>query len=510
MKVGTKLSIGLVVPIVVLIAAFGMLDEHRSRQRYRDELRREGRAVARSVQLAMEDALRDRQLQDVEKLVDQITGFERVLGIRLFDPDGSLRYQSDPLRAEPFLATEALGQVLAGRRPAETQRLIDGQRVLTYILPLESPSGDLLGAVQLLQLESFIDEEARATRNAILALTVVLIVVTGLTVILVTRFVVSRPVEGFIGSIRTFQPGGGRARLPLRGGDELERLATEFNALWDRLDASHRSLVKEQEERRQAEDRLRNAERLAALGQLAAGLAHEIGTPLNVISGRAERLGRKGSGDGETVDREALRRDLRIITEQIERITRIVREMVEFARIKEPRLARTAVPEVLAGVLEFTEQRLDESGIRRETDLPGTLPPVLGDRDQLYEVFLNLVLNAADAMNRGDVLRVAAEPVRRAHPETGGEPREYLAVRVQDSGTGIAPEDLERVFDPFFTTKGVGRGSGLGMSVAYGIVREHDGWIDVESRVGEGTRVTVYLPTAPVSAAPEALAGRTG
>ncbi len=122
------------------------------------------------------------------------------------------------------------------------------------------------------------------------------------------------------------------------------------------------------------------------------------------------------------------------------------------------------------------------------------MPRAPADPDQLYEVFLNLILNAVDAMQPGGILEVSAREIARSHPDEPDGPREFLAVQFADNGRGILPEDLGRVFDPFFTTKGAGRGSGLGLSVSYGIVREHHGWIDVESEPGRGTLVTVYLP----------------
>ncbi len=485
---GTRLTLWLLLPIVFLLAGYGLIDELRSRARFIEELRREGRAITRTIQLSMEEALRDRQPEEIKQLVDQITGFERVFGLRIFNAAGELTYQSDPLRAEPFLAREALNGVLATRVPAETRRLIDRKRVLTYIVPLQNEDGSLFGAVQLLQLESFVDEEVHAARQAIILLTLALTLVTGVTVILVTRYVVSRPIEEFVRRIRGLRPDDPGTNLPVHGSLELQRLAEEFNALFERLVQSRRSLIAEQEERRQAELRLKNAERLAALGQMAAGLAHEIGTPLNVIGGRTDLL-RRRHPEGDILDK-----NLRIISEQINRIARIVREMLEFARVKELHLAPVSLVQILDSVLEFTEVRLESAGIRVEVAKPAGEMIIQGDPDQIYEVFLNLVLNAVDAMKPGGTLRASLTETLATNPEKEGGPSPHVVVEFRDDGEGIAPENLERVFDPFFTTKAVGKGSGLGMSVSYGIVREHGGWIQVDSRVGSGTRVTVHLP----------------
>jgi len=306
----------------------------------------------------------------------------------------------------------------------------------------------------------------------------------------VTRVGVARPVEDLARSFREVGSGDLQALVKARRGDEFGRLAQEFNTMCERLEASQRSLLAVQEERRKMEARLRHAERLAALGRLAAGLAHEIGTPLNVIGGRAERL-QRSLGDNEPASRS-----LTIICAQMERIARIVRGMLDFARMREPRLARTDVTPILARVLELLGQKFEEGGVRVVSSLPEEGGSVLADADQIHQVFLNLCANALDAMPRGGALRVSAARVVRRPPEGNGGTVPFLAVTFEDTGAGIAPENLDRVFDPFFTTKDVGRGTGLGLSVSYGIVREHGGFIDIESEPGRGTRLTVYLREA--------------
>jgi signal transduction histidine kinase len=282
----------------------------------------------------------------------------------------------------------------------------------------------------------------------------------------------------------------------VQGDDEVRSLASEFNHMCGRLEAAQESLLAEAEKRRQAEARLRKAERLASVGRLAAGLAHEIGTPLNVISGRAESLQRTATPDSST------ERHLRAITSQIERIVRIVRDMLNFARSEQPRRAPIQMAHVIQRILELLEPRFEQGGIAVSTAFAEDLPDLAADADQLHQVFLNLVLNAADAMPDGGRLEIRAEEqLARHHP---GDPvRRTVGVTVADTGTGIAPEHRDRIFDPFFTTKDVGRGTGLGLSVSYGIVEEHGGWFEVDSTPG-GTRITVVLPLDPHEApAPE-------
>jgi two-component system NtrC family sensor kinase len=487
-KIGTKLVIFLTVPLVLLVVLSGYLGLRGSRARLHQEIQREGRGIALTARMALEDYLRDRQIDDIREMVEKISGYERILGIRIFNPSGDLICQSSSLNSLPFSQRKDLLQALKEKRAVETHRSLGDHPVVSFVFPLLGEDGSLLGAAQFLQVESYIDEDARVSRRSIATLTGAMILAVGLVVLLVTRFSVGRPIEDLI---RRFREVGSRqavSRVPVRRNDELGRLAREFNIMCERLESVQTSLQAEQTERRRVEARLRNAERLASIGRLSAGLAHEIGTPLNVIGGRAETLRRKLTGN------ELADKNLGIITSQIDRIARIVRGMLDFAAAREPHLNRMEVIPVFQRVLDLLGQRLEEAEIRSEVVVPSDLPAIQADPDQMYEVFLNLATNALDAMPRGGVLRVRGEVVQAVPPRQGGSPAEFLAVAVEDTGEGIAPENLDRIFDPFFTTKDVGRGTGLGLSVSYGIVQEHGGWIDVASEPGRGSRLTVYLP----------------
>jgi len=488
MSIGTRLAICLAVPLVLVMALFGYIDQRNSGALLEDELAREGRAMARMVQIAMEDALRDRQIEDVRALVDQVTGYERVLGVRIFDPTGRVIYQPVDLAAYPPADGNALRAALRQGTPSEIRGRLDQQPVLSFIVPLQDSKGAIVGALQLMQLESYVEEDARASRHEIYTLTLLMILVTTVIVFWAIRVSVARPVAELVKSFREVGSGELRSRVPVRRRDEFGRLAQEFNGMIEKLETSQRSLLAEQEERRRMESRLRHAERLASVGRLAAGLAHEIGTPLNVIGGRAERLMRS------LPDYEPAARSLRVISAQIDRIARIVRDMLDFARMREPRLTKTEVAPIVGKVLEFMGHRFEEGRVRVDASMPDGPATVAADPDQLHQVFLNLCTNALDAMPDGGTLHVASARVEKRPPEGKGESLPCVAVTFEDTGTGIAPENLDHVFDPFFTTKGIGRGTGLGLSVSYGIVREHGGWIDVESEPGRGTRLTVYLP----------------
>jgi signal transduction histidine kinase len=157
------------------------------------------------------------------------------------------------------------------------------------------------------------------------------------------------------------------------------------------------------------------------------------------------------------------------------------------------RIAPTDLGEVLARVLELLDDRLAAQGIRVDRRIDPEVEPIAADADRLQQVFLNLALNAADAMPGGGRLSIHLSVDRRAPPGNSGS-RSCVSVSFSDTGCGIAPENLPRLFEPFFTTKEVGGGTGMGLAISYGIVQEHGGWMDVASTPGRGTRMTIFLP----------------
>ncbi len=232
-------------------------------------------------------------------------------------------------------------------------------------------------------------------------------------------------------------------------------------------------------ERSELERRLVQADKLSSIGLLAAGVAHEVNTPLTVISTYAQMLARQVSGDQEKA------RLLEKIARQTFRASEIVNALLNFSRSAPACFEELDLNRVIRETLVLVQHQLDQAGIRVELDLEAPLGPVLGHPGKLQQVFLNLFLNARDAMEAGGVLEVR-----------GRSQGQSVRVEVRDTGPGIAPENLHRVFDPFFTTKGVRRGTGLGLSVTYGIVREHGGQIEVESRPGEGACFRLEFPPA--------------
>jgi len=258
-------------------------------------------------------------------------------------------------------------------------------------------------------------------------------------------------------------------------------VALENASLYDEL----KMLLRERE---QAQAQLIHAEKMTALGRLTASIAHEINNPLQAVQTYLTLAQEELSSDQ---CREKLERYLSTVGDEIERISAIVHRMRDFYRPAREGLQPTYLHAVLESVLELTNKQLQHSDTTVERVWADFLPEIQANPDHLKQVFLNLVLNAIDAMPAGGTLRISTG-LDQIQDGDGQQPRPAVRVEFSDTGEGMSPEVLSRLFEPFFTTKE--RGSGLGLSISYGIVEAHNGKITVESHVGLGTTFTILLP----------------
>jgi two-component system, NtrC family, sensor kinase len=302
---------------------------------------------------------------------------------------------------------------------------------------------------------------------------------------------VGRPLQRLCEKARRVGNGDFSGRLNFAQRDEVGQLASEIDAMCDRLVEANQRAAGETEARIAALDQLRHWDRLKTVGQLASGVAHELGTPLNVILGRAKMI---AAGDLTPQDIE---RNSRIILQQTDRMTAIIRQLLDFARREQPRVHASRLDRIVERSLEMLGPLAVQQGV--EVHLESCTEPteVDVDEEQMLQALTNLVINGIQAMPTGGRLSVRIDRAQ-ARPPAGheGTPAEYVSTTVEDDGVGIPAEAIPHVFEPFFTTKGVGEGTGLGLSVAYGIVRDHGGWIEVASRPGKGSRFVLFLPPA--------------
>ncbi len=320
------------------------------------------------------------------------------------------------------------------------------------------------------------------------ALTGVLALLVGALLMIVGGVkMVGEPMKELTEHARRIGAGDLSRRIPVRGRDEIGELASEMNAMCDRLLEAHVRLAAEAEAKLKATEQLRHADRLGTIGTLASGMAHELGTPLGIIGGRAKMIASGKVAPAEIVSYA------NVISEQVGRMTKIMRGLLDFARRTPPAKSSVDLREIAERTCELLAPLAKQRSVVLERTSDGAPSTVDADRTQVEQALANLIVNAVQSIEGGGTVSVELDRERTKAPGEE-EAREYVRLGVRDDGRGIAKEQLARIFEPFFTTKDVGEGTGLGLAVTYGIVREHGGFVDVESEVGQGSRFSLFFP----------------
>jgi signal transduction histidine kinase len=320
-----------------------------------------------------------------------------------------------------------------------------------------------------------------------LLLSTIVVAFATLLAVGLTSWIIARPLARVAEQARRIGKGDLTHKLPVRGSDEVSALIEEQNAMCDALHDAQARVRAEAERRVAALEQLRHADRLRTVGTLASGIAHELGTPLNVIAIRAKMIATK------EVPPEEAPENAKIIVTQTERVTSIVRQLLDFARRRSPKRARTNLTEIADRTRSLLSALAKKSRVELRTE---PLDPAFAEVDaaQIEQAVTNLVINAIHAMPDGGEVTITTGSRDAAPPAEPDQPKRCAVLEVRDTGVGISRENLERIFEPFFTTKSVGDGTGLGLSVTHGIVEDHGGWMQAESTPGEGSRFTIFVP----------------
>lgn len=502
MPLTTRLVIFLMAALLVITGVYDYVRLTRDRDRLLDETREEARVFGETLALAVSRNVRwGRTSAELKDLLEDILARPGLLGVAIYDPDGQTVAVTVAPEAEAPRVDSAVRQVLATKQTTWARLDLGPEQVLRHVQPVRWPGGRV-GALEVRQSLAGVGRAYwREVRERLLSRAIVLVAFV-LSIVAVTRWSITRPIRLLIQGARAVGEGDLGRRIDVSRRDEIGQLAAEFNRMAEALQAARQALVRQAEERLRLEQDVQQAQKLAAIGQLAAEAAHEIGTPLNVISGRAELLDRAVPRDHPD------RRHLDVILAQTERIGESVRSLLEHMRPRRPELRPRAIAPILGQVADLLLPQCRRQEARIRLDLPVGLPEILGDADHLQQLFLNLLLNALDVSPRTGTVTVTTgdDPVLpeegRAATVRGKVEAPSLAVHVIDQGEGIPPERLPHVFQPFFSTKAPRRGTGLGLPIAEQIVRAHRGMIEVLSVPGRGTEVVVRIPLATPGAQP--------
>jgi two-component system, NtrC family, sensor kinase len=473
MRLTRKFIAALVIGVALVALVQGFSDYRRERDVFDRQMRAEARTLGRALARGMANVWhRDGQAAALEYMIEARSK-SRDVDTKWVWLDATGREAPRASRDELVAATQ--GEVVVVQDP-------DANHLLTYV-PVDTPE-PRQGAIEITQSLSESEGYARdSLRVEILGAASEAAVAAFLALVLGFVFI-GRPVSRLAAKARRVGAGDLSGPLQLAQRDELGELAKELNLMCDRL-------AEERSKREAATAQLRHADRLTTVGKLASGMAHELGTPLNVVSGRARLIHDREVEGAEVVD------SARIISEQAERMTALIRQLLDFARPRALQKASVNVPALATHVAELVATIARKANVTVVPPEPDDTLRVEADDGQLHQVLTNLVVNAIQAMPEGEggTVEISARLIDRVPPPyVGGTHQTWMALEVRDTGAGMDETTRERIFEPFFTTKPVGEGTGLGLSVTWGIVREHGGWVDVASTPGKGATFTVYLP----------------
>jgi len=442
------------------------------------------------------EALR-RELVAIAEGDREITAID-IFGLAGGRPEALLTTRDAPEAAAGTLKPDAATQLVRGSSMTlDRERM--GAGVWRVAVPLRR-DGALVGAAQV---ELSLDELARLKRRLRVIDGAILVCSTLLISFALAFFLerrVARPVAALVAGMQRAESGELGVRVEAARGGEFAFLAGALNRMLSRLEEltaglelrvrrATRDLAEKNRELQQANERLWQAQleigrsgRLAALGQMAATIAHELGTPLNSVLGYTQLLRRQSwsSEDGEK---------LAIIESQVQRMIETIRSVLDRTRDRELQRAPVSLEPLVAEALTIVSSRLAGRDVALQSLVSSDLPPVPADAAALRQVLLNLLTNAIDATEPPGTITVSAAVLPQ-----NGRPGRSLELTVADTGHGMAPEELRRAVEPFYTTKAPGRGTGLGLAIVDHIVRAHGGQLEVESVRGQGTSVRVRLP----------------
>jgi two-component system, NtrC family, sensor kinase len=511
-RLGTKITLLTCSLVILFTGAYTFLSIQDQRDLLIEEVIRSVSTLSDTIKLSCREDMLHYAPERLHQFVDTIGQQHAVQKVRIFNSLGRIIYSSDKPEMSKFVDKQAeqCYKCHAAEKPLvrldtpERARIFSpggGERILGMINPIYNepdcsnaschvhPEGQkVLGVLDIdVSLQPIDAHIAAAGRNLLLKGTLSVVLLAFIIRVIMTYFL-SRPLRELIKGTFRVAHEDLDSKLPVRSEDELGIFASSFNNMTDELKKARSSLsqwgneleeIVEERTRdlKLAQQQLVRSEKLASLGKLSAGIAHEINNPLTGILTFSQLLMEQFPPESNE------HQDLKIILQETIRCRNIVRGLLEFARQTAPEKSSISVHGVLEEVLHIVSNHESFQNIKLEKSYCPDLPEIVADKDQIKQVFLNIVLNASEAMGGDGSIRIGTRWISE---------KSTVSVEFTDNGPGIKPENLDKLFDPFFTTKKMG--TGLGLAVSYGIIKTHRGNIEASSRLGEGTTITVTLP----------------
>ncbi len=504
----TKIILSVIIVVVVIEGIFLYLNIKSLSQQMIDKTEEEAFNLSETIRLSIRYAMIKDRRDEYQRIIDDVAQRRGILEVRIFNKAGEITVSSD--RAKVGTVVDMRAEACYGcHREDEAKVLLpsdsktrvyqtEKQRLLGLINPIyNEPSCypchpknvNVLGVLDtMISLEEFDKEKAQLYNRMMLSGVISVIVLSFLSSLLFTRFV-NRPIDKLLAATKRAAQGDLDQTVGIKSHDELGELSNSFNNMITELKHSRdaieewtQTLEQRVQERthklQQVQDQLVRAGKMAALGELAAGVAHEINNPLTGVLTFSSLMLKK------TEEAHPWKKDLENIVQQTTRCRNIVKGLLDFARQRKPDKKEWDIHALIDRTLTLVENQARFQNIKIVKELKANMPMLFVDADQIQQVFMNIIINAADAMGgEGGALSVKTDFNHG-----------IAEISFTDTGCGMSKEHLSKLFTPFFTTKETGKGTGLGLAISYGIIQTHGGEIEAESEAGKGSTFRIKLP----------------
>jgi two-component system NtrC family sensor kinase len=512
-SIGAKLILVVGFILILSIGVFAYVNIASLKKQLTAEVMQGALRISETVRRSTRNDMLRNLREDLHQMIETIGQQEGLEKIRVFNKDGQIMFSSDKIeigkmvdkKAEACYACHSAEKPLERLDTPDRSRIFKskpGHRVLGVISAIYNepdcytpachahpPEQKVLGVLDIGMSLADVDQGIKSAQNKMIIFAIIAFLVISMAISISINRYVARPVRELVKATQKVAEGDLNYSIPSKTEDEIGQLASSFNQMTldlrkldEKLLEWGKTLEQKVEERteelRKTQNQLLQSEKMASLGKLAAGVAHEINSPLTGILTYSSLLHKAKKEDDP--DKE----DLEVIVNETNRCKMIVKGLLDFARQTEPQKALSDINEVINKSINLISHQASIQNVKIEKKIKPDLPKIMIDPGQIQQVFINILLNAIEAMPQGGTLTISSEIED-----------DLAVIEFTDTGIGIPEENLPKIFDPFFTTKKQGKGTGLGLSVSYGIIERHRGKLQVKSQMSRGTTFTVKLPT---------------
>lgn len=466
--------------LTIVIGGFTLFHIRREENHLITSTKESAKLLLTTVEKSIFNSMRVGNSHDVQAILEMVGRSPRLTNVRIFDPSGVILKSARPGEIGYQVSNADLALFVNGRM--EDIFNVGGKDVLGMVKPIISDEGCTIchgvgrRVVGVLNLNFNLDEMTSQVWESyqffMMHMLVLIVILSAGTSFILFRFV-RRPIEVMAGKMAQVEKGDLSVRLKPKYADEMGSLVRSFNSMVDNLEKTKKELDNYHYEQMQ------RADRLASVGEMATGIAHEIKNPLAGISGAISVLAQDFPED------DPRREIISQVLDQIARLNKTATDLLYFGRPGTPEFSYVDLNGLIKDTLFFVSQHPEARNIHRVKEFERDLPPAWADPKQIQQVLFNVIINAIQAMEKGGTLTVATSSV------THGD-RLLLRIRISDTGPGIPEAEQEKIFAPFHTTKT--QGTGLGLPICRQLIEQHGGTIRLESRMGEGSTFIIELP----------------